>query len=261
MEKQLKLMKVLFLIMTGLLISFPGKSQETAMDFTQAECSGNSHHLFSELDAGKVVILDFVMLNCAPCIVGTNALEEIAADYESSHPGRVHVYSFGFLNSYTCEQLTAWKESNGFTHPVFNNGEEQVDYYGGMGMPTIVVLGTNEHKVFYKSIGYLPSMDKDIKAAIDSALLYNPTGTKEIEASRYKVYPTAFSNAIMVEADPRLAGSTLSLCDPFGRELVTTTLPPGGKTALSVPDLPKGFYFLRIIGAEGVSEGILLVRQ
>jgi len=249
------------MLLLSVMITSPVLSQETAMDFTQEECNGNSHHLFAELDAGKVVILDFVMLNCAPCIVGTNALEGIVGPYENSHPGRVHIYSYGFLNSYTCEQMTAWKENNGYDHPVFNNGEEQVDYYGGMGMPTMVVVGTNEHKVFFKSIGYLPSMDKEIKAAIDSALLYNPTGMKEIEANRYRVFPTVFRNAVQVEADPGLAGSQVSFYDAFGREILNTTVPSGGKTILSFPDLPKGFYFLRIVGTEGYSEGIRLIRN
>jgi len=257
----MKYISTVLTLIIALTISLPSRCQETAMDFTQEECGGTSHHLYADLDAGKVVILDFVMLNCAPCIVGTNALEEITATYENSHPGRVHVYSFGFLNSYTCEQLIAWKENNAYTHPVFNNGEEQVDYYGGMGMPTIVVTGTNEHKVFYKSIGYLPSMDKDIKAAIDSALIYDPTGLNDIASTRFKVYPTIFPNNINVQSEEKLAGSSVSICDAFGREVITGVIPFDGKLSISTPGLAKGIYFLRIKGSEGVSEGIKLIRN
>ena len=245
-----------------ILLTIPSFSQTTAMDFTQDECEGTPHNLFSELDAGKVVILEFVMLNCAPCINGTKALGSIIKPYETSHPGRVHIYSFGFLNSYTCEQITAWKNDNSFSNPVFNNGEEQVAYYGGMGMPTIVVVGTNEHKVYFKSIGYTPAVDDDIKAAIDTALLYNPTGIGDmISSDMFRIYPSVFSDVIHVRADRNLEGSDVTLHDSSGRLISRDEIPADGNLNISGSGLTKGMYFLRIQGKDGSSEGVKLIRQ
>jgi hypothetical protein len=253
---------LLFAFLVPGFLSITALSQETAMDFTQDDCEGIPHQLYSEHDAGKVVILEFVMLNCAPCINGTKALESITAPYETSHPGRVNIYSFGFLNSYTCEQIVGWKNDNGFTHPVFNNGEEQVSYYGGMGMQTIVVTGTNTHKVFFKSIGYTSSMDKEIKAAIDSALLYNPTGIGEkITSDRFRIYPTVFSDNFTVETEENLAGSEVVIFDSFGREIMTSRIPSGGQLTLQCGSLSKGVYFVRLKSDHAVSEGIKLIRH
>jgi hypothetical protein len=255
--------KVTYLIFLPflLLVSTNSPGQTTAMDFEQQDCDGFDHQFFTELDAGKVIILDFVMLNCAPCIVGTYALESISADYEASHPGRVHVYSFGFLNSYSCDQLLAWKNSNSYTHPVFNNGEEQVDYYGGMGMPTIVVTGTNEHKVFFKSIGYTPSVDGKIREAIDSALIYNPTGVAEISSTDFKIYPTLVKDQLFIEASTALQGSSLVLFDSFGRQVISASLPGPGKTVIPVSGLARGIYLARIISQNNFSEGIKVIVQ
>lgn len=258
-------MKKLFsLIFFGLaaLIALPVLGQETAVDFTQDDCEGSPHHLFSELDAGNVVVLEFVMLNCAPCINGTTGLEKIMDSYANSHPGRVHLYSFGFLNSYTCEQILAWKTDNEFTHNVFNNGEDQVTYYGGMGMPTIVVVGTNAHKVFYKSIGYTPAIDDDLEAAIDSALLYNPSGLHEIiTPDKYRVYPTAFTTGFNLETVPELAGSAFQMFDVYGRMVLSTEIPADGLRFIGGELFPKGMYFARIESQQGVSKGIVLIRQ
>lgn len=244
------------------LLSFNARSQTTAIDFEQAECEGAFHHLFTELDAGNVVILEFVMLNCAPCIVGTKALESITAPYENSHPGRVHIYSFGFLNSYTCDQILGWKNDNNFTHPVFNNGEDQVDYYGGMGMPTIVVVGTNDHKVFYKSIGYTPAIDDEIKQALDSALLYNPTGVGEKDAiSRFKIYPTIASDHFYIEAGEELSGSEIILYDTFGREMLITRLTEQERILISLEGLASGLYIARIRQNNVLSDGTRLIVQ
>jgi len=244
------------------LLAFHVNSQTTAMDFEQAECEGASHHLFTELDAGNVVILEFVMLNCAPCIVGTKALESITAPYENSHPGRIHIYSFGFLNSYTCDQIFGWKNDNDFTHPVFDNGEDQVAYYGGMGMPTIVVVGTNERKVFYKSIGYTPSIDDEIQQALDSALLYNPTGIGDkYPVSGFRIYPTLVSDHFNVEISEYISGSEIILFDSFGRAVLTAGITGRGRTSIPVAGLSKGLYIARIRQNNGLSDGIRLIIQ
>jgi hypothetical protein len=256
-----KISSILFLLLL-LLLSITGFSQTVAMDVEQDECSGIPHHLFTELDAGNTIILEYVMLNCAPCIIGTKALESITAPYEVSHPGRVHIYSFAFLNSYTCEQILAWKSDNNFTHPVFNNGEEQVSYYGGMGMPTIVVVGTNEHKVFFKSIGYTSALDDLIREAIDSSLLYNPTGVGEqIPASGFRIYPTIFSDRLNVFTSKEIAGAELIIYDTFGRQVLASGIPESGNLAIPVSGLTSGLYFARLKTKNGLSESIKIIKQ
>jgi thiol-disulfide isomerase/thioredoxin len=244
------------------MLGYPAISQDISMDFTQDDCGGISHQLFTEHDAGKVIILEFVMLNCAPCISATKALETLLQPYETNYPGRVQIYSFGFLNSYKCDQMSAWRSNNHFNHPVFSGGEEQVSYYGGMGMPTIVITGTDEHKVFYKSIGYTPGVDDEILAAIDSALKYSPSGIADHKLTgQFSIYPTVFSNNFSVKTDRELAGYQVCLTDSFGREIIHATVPSSGILMLDGSGLPAGIYFARLIGKGQVSEGIKLIKQ
>ena len=61
-------------------------AQTTALDFTLPDCDGVSHHLFDELDQGKVVILEFAMIpSCQPCISAGGVLQQIR------EIGRAHV--------------------------------------------------------------------------------------------------------------------------------------------------------------------------
>lgn len=238
------------------------QAQSTAMDFTQADCDGADHHLFSELDAGNVIILEYVMLNCAPCVGATNALVALTAPYELTHPGRVHIYSYAFLNSYTCEQIIQWKRDFNYSHQVFSQGEEQVNYYGGMGMPTIVITGTDNHKVFYNGIGYSPDHDAAILAAIDSALLYNPTGVEEKRHSaEFRIYPTIFSDRIYVETTEEYTGAEVILFDTFGRQVLSSPVAEGGRTGIPAGGLAGGIYIARLRSSTGISEGIRLIRQ
>jgi hypothetical protein len=255
--------KILFTLAAIFFILFSvTKAQTTAMDFTQTDCDGVDHHLFPELDAGNVIILEYMMLNCAPCVTATKAMEALVKPYDQSHPGRVHIYSIAFLNSYTCEQIVQWKRDFDFNHPAFSEGEAQVSYYGGMGMPTLVVVGTNEHKVFCKSIGYTAEVDDMIRVALDSALLYNPTGVDEkILSGKFSIYPTLFSDQLYVETDKEYAGAEMIIFDTFGRTVLSTSIPESGKASVSAAGLSKGLYIARLKNGKGFSDGIKLVRQ
>jgi len=142
------------------------------------------------------------------------------------------------------------------------DGEEQVSYYGGMGMPTIVVVGTNEHNVFYKSIGYTPAIDDLIREAIDSALLYSPTGVDEkIPSSAFRIYPTLFSDRLYIETGKEFAGAEIIIYDTFGRQVLISQVPESGRASIPAAGLTKGLYIARLKNGTGISGGIRLVRQ
>ena len=238
------------------------KAQTTAMDFTQTDCDGTDHQLYTELDAGNVIILEYMMLNCAPCVTGTQAMESLIKPYDLSHSGRVHLYSIAFLNSYSCEQIVQWKRDFNFNHPAFSQGETQVAYYGGMGMPTLVVVGTNEHKVFYKSIGYTPEMDAQIRDALDSALLYTPSGVADNHpAGKFRIYPTVFTDRLYIETDKEYAGAELMVFDIFGRQALSTVVSETGRGSIEAAGLSKGIYIARLKSSNGFTDDIKLVRQ
>ena len=167
-------MKKLFLSSFALLLicnfSF---AQTTAMDFTKDDCStGVTHTLFADLDSGYTIIQAFDMIpNCSLCITAATELQIIRDNYQQSNPGMVRWYTTGYLNSYSCSGMTSWASNNGFTPDAeFDQGADEVAYYGGMGMPTIVVLGGTDHHVYYKHLGYATSQIDDIEAAIDASI-------------------------------------------------------------------------------------------
>ncbi|HLN53227.1 MAG TPA: T9SS type A sorting domain-containing protein [Lentimicrobium sp.] len=260
-------MKQFYSLILILLIPFSTLlSQEVAMDFTETSCNGTEHHLFAELDQGKVIVLEFVMLNCSPCIVGTNAMVDITETFESVYPGRVKLYSYGFLDIYTCAQILSWQSINSYSHETFSQGEEQVSYYGGMGMPTIVVLGTTNHKVFYKTIGYTPAVDAPLKAAIESALTESSLGLEYPELNdNFKIYPTLFNDKLYLEAGDILNGSVIDLYNASGHKVISEIISPYNNKTLETASLPKGIYFLRLNSTDAdksiISKTIKLIKN
>lgn len=252
---------VLFLAM--LQVAFNAGAQEFAMDFARTDCKGVEHHLFSELDSGKVIILDFVMLGCSPCFWATRDLDTIVKAFESTYPGRVKIYSFSYDSSHTCEQMNDWRNQGGFPDVVlFTHGNEMVSYYGGIGMPTIVVTGSSIHRVFYNGYGYSSADDSLIIAAIENALNYNQSGVNEALAQGgFKVYPTLFSERIFVETGEEFSGSEIIICDIYGRQVMSAAIAANSRLSIPAVGFSKGLYFARFKTGNGLSGGTRLIRQ
>ena len=145
-------------------------AQTTAQDWTKTDCEGNAHTLFNDLDNGKVVLMQFDMMNCTYCTVAAYNTDQIFKDFGVSNPGKVLMYSMGYTNTTVCSDMKNWKSTNGYSFPVIEKCPNEVAYYGGMGMPTIVVAGGKSHKIYYKKLGFNTSDNAAIKAAITSAL-------------------------------------------------------------------------------------------
>jgi len=245
---------LLYLILLG---SLSLTAQDTAMDWTRTECGTTyEHNLFAELDSGYVIIIDFVMMGCPSCIPASNALKDILEEYNQAHPGKVRFYSVGFSNSTTCPQLLEWKKTNGYKHPMFEKGATETNYYGGMGMPTIVVLGgLSEHKVYYNDFGYSPSENPAIHAAIDLALIESTvSATPDLTADVHlNVFPNPFTEVLTVYLSGEQHASHLTITDITGREFLRQNIEAVGfESGLTIPTLalPTGIWFVGVYNGE-----------
>src|SRR5437762_2663869 len=107
-------MKKIFIALTLGFFSVAQNSnaQTTAQDWTKTDCDGTEHHLYAELDAGNVVVMDFAMTHCVPCAVATTAFQKLDAKFGITNPGKLKHYGMGYINSYTCADLNGWKTDN-----------------------------------------------------------------------------------------------------------------------------------------------------
>lgn len=223
-------------------------AQTTARDWTKNDCDGNEHHLFAELDNGNVIILEFIMMNCSPCVTAAKGLKSTVAQFADSHPGKVKMYSIGFANSYTCEQMADWRTKAGLFHSVFTEGETDVDYYGGMGMPTVVVVGGSSHKVYYKKLGYQPSENSNVTQAITQALEETTTGISESDKPvDLNLYPHPVQSDLTVSFQSGNVDE-LVVVDITGREIIRQNVPAGyAQAVLPMSTVENGTYGLRFL--------------
>ncbi len=169
--------KVFIILTTGIMLIAPSVSfSQTAVDFTADDCDGNSHHLFSELDEGKIVVISFVM-PCITCIGPTLSALSTVQNYAISHPGKVVFYIVDDAADSPCSTISAWANNNEMTGiTTFSNPSVVETPYGLGGMPKIVVLGGVDHKVYFIQNNGLNTTN--LTSAINEALA-SSTGVNE----------------------------------------------------------------------------------
>lgn len=258
-----KRLLLIILLIGGINLIMHAQPPTVAYDFNMNDCNGKMHHLFSELDSGNVVVMEFFMISCSPCIVAGHALDKMVVPLKKKYGEKVRFYQIGFTNSYTCTQIQNWISTNGFATSVpFDSGAVQVAYYEGMGMPTVAVVGGKKHDVLFTSIDFKPTTDT---ATISKAIhtFFGTTGisiNERMDAS-VSVFPNPASRVISVSLDlENAAVLDLILTDVQGKEM--TKLFIGNVTRgintkiIQLPELKNGVYFL-----QGDIDGTLFTKK
>lgn len=254
-------MKKTILILILAITCIYGRAQTVSMDFSRTDCNGTDHQLYTELNEGKVVVLEFIMLGCASCIIASQHITDLIQPFELTHPGRTKQYMFGYIKNYTCAQLSSWQTDNGIGGTVFEDGSSQVGYYGGMGMPTIVVTATNNHTVLYKKLGFEPADTTQIQAAIQAGLQYNPQGIGDNgPSSRMKIFPSTFTSNLTIEFATPSSG-TVYLYDVTGNEAARQYYSNADRVTMDGLDLRPGLYFVMVRSDQGSIETGKVIRK
>lgn len=246
----------MYIFIAALSVFFYSKqvaAQTTAMNFSILDCAGNPHELYADLDAGKVVIIEFFMTSCGSCITAGNTLEALKSDLLVEYPGMVKSYAFGYTNSYSCATVSSWVTTNGFTSIPSDSGAAQVAYYGGFGMPTIVVLGggTNHEVLGSPYIGFSSSDTTTMGSDIRDFLNGNVGIEDHHEAlENLNIYPNPANGQVTISFD-------LSTSSDMAIEVTDLT----GRIVLSVMNekLISGTV-VRTINTSGLAEGNYLIR-
>ncbi|MBK9460931.1 MAG: T9SS type A sorting domain-containing protein [Sphingobacteriales bacterium] len=254
-------MKLFSLLFAFMFVATISKAQTTAMDFMANDCNGVPQHLFADLDEGNAVIIEFFMLNCGSCPVAGHKLETMKATLMTQYPGKVKSYAIGFSNSYTCTQISNWVTTNGFTSIPMSGGGAQVAHYGGMGMPTVVILGGGaEHLVLGEPYIGLSTSDtttiaNDIREFLDVSTAVNAPKTPE---SNFAVYPNPANDLINLSFDLKTAGNVaINIIDVTGKKVATIMneeVSSGKHTKLfSTASLQNGIYYVQITEGTAIS--------
>lgn len=243
--------KILLSAFSALFLSIPAiYGQTTATNFTANDCAGNSHTLFTELDAGKVVVLTWVM-PCGACISVAGAVSNKVQTYASTNPGRVKFYLVDDYADTPCGTITGWANTNSITtSAVFSNAAIKMSDYGTPGMQKTIVLGGPNHTVFYNVVGAVSA--SALQSAIDNALAAT-TGISENHNLNMglSLFPNPAVNYSKVNYTLNKASNvSLDILNLLGEKINSISLgtQSAGKQEyqVSFEAMKEGIYFIKL---------------
>lgn len=241
-------MKKSLLTLSIFLSSFWLLQAQTAVNFNCNDCDGNNVDFFTEIESGKVIVLDWVM-PCSSCRIPTSVAYNIVQDFKISNPGKVFMYIADDYANTTCQNLKAWTDAYGFTDAtLFSNSSIKMTDYGTNGMPKIIVVGCWNKQVFFNQNNTVDSTI--LQAAVQTALAC-ATGVQEAENEvAVSVYPNpAVDQAQFTFTLPQSAYVQVDLLSIDGKKLHTLFQSEAdqGFNSLPIPvhSLPAGHYLLQ----------------
>ena len=193
--------KTLLVSITALMLS-TGFAQ-TATNFNCNDCDGVNHDLFTELDAGKVIVICWVM-PCGSCVGPSLTTSNVVQSFQTSHPDKVFMYMVDDYANTNCNSLNSWANNNNINPAsVFSNAAIKMSDYGSPGMPKVVVVGDVNHAVFYNANNSVNATA--LQEAINTAITSTTTGVAVDKAAFSSVEffpnPSSTSSSIVFSLD------------------------------------------------------------
>lgn len=257
--------KTIFILAALMFVSTISNSQETAMQLSGNDCNGVPHDLFADLDAGKVVLLHFFMPNCASCPPPAKKIQTMANNIMKTYPGMIKGYAMPFQNSTTCEYTASWVSSNGLSlYAPFSKGATQVAYYGGFGMPTVVLLGGKDHKILFTTLSFKTSDTTIMKNMILEVLNTSSVNELPSTVSTFEVFPNPANDNISITIDLKQPTRvSIDITDLTGKQVFA--IMEEEQTGLinqqfNISSLTDGNYIIRLrVNSESYTQKLSIV--
>ena len=241
---------MVFLLAAGISVTASAQKPATASDFTVSDCDGTEHQLFSYLDKGDVVAIEFVM-GCLPCVSGRKALAKIEAEYAATHPGKFHLLTFGYSSSLDCSSMQSWMINNKFNGAYLGGDDAIISNYGASGgMPTICIVGGKDHKVLYWKKGFANSDTTAMKTAISKGLTQASVAALS-DNETFNFFPNPAKGMLNVQLAEVKPNSLIKIYDESGKEVMTFAV-VSANPQINISVLSSGAYHLTLL-ADGIA--------
>ncbi|MCX6295122.1 MAG: T9SS type A sorting domain-containing protein [Bacteroidetes bacterium] len=229
----------------------------TAVDFTVTDLGGNSHNLFTILNSGKYVCLDFFFTTCGPCQATCPYFKQTFTNY-GCNTQDVYFMSIDLGNTNAeCAAYETTYLGGSPGYPTISGsgggGNAVVSAYGVTAFPTYILIAPSKtilEQDMYP-IGSAASFDAYFST---HSLAYKAcsTGiTEETLANSISVFPNPAVDKLIIETSNNEKVSAVKVYDVLGKLLIDKKLDGTERLELNVADLEKGIYFMEITTATG----------
>ncbi|MEN9997044.1 MAG: hypothetical protein RI922_34 [Bacteroidota bacterium] len=259
-----------------------GQIGAVAPDFTSTDINGNSHTLYSYLNAGKLVLVDVSATWCGPCWNFHNAhyLEDLYTEFGPAGTNDIVVLFYEGDAATTLADLNGTGSNTqgdwvtGTPYPIINDSPLHLStsIYAPLGFPTINVICPSDKKIkadlwdsqASTQAQSLQNMRTLVLGYINSCTALGLEEAVEL-VSELTVAPNPTTNATTVTMNASNNETvTIRLYDVAGKEISTSTkelIEGENEVVIEMSNLEAGKYFVKISNDNYVSKMIPVVKQ
>lgn len=249
-------MRILLLISACLLLCCQQiDAQTTAVDFTKADCNGDTFHLYSFLDSGNVAILIYEH-QCGSCRTGSQNITSILNRYYPSHPLIRVIYLDN--GGYSCNSTATWISTNNLAPGrIFLYSNDLSSPYGA-GMPVVVICAGKGHKIILLTNSAASTDTTSVHNGIEDALgeIVNGLNVNTSKTS-LELFPNPIQGNTAYLKMTNYPGGQLQVrvMNIYGQtmQVFPSMTPTGDRLVLPLEmrGYVNGFYFLHVRTTEG----------
>jgi hypothetical protein len=219
-------------------------SQSPAVNFTTKDCGGVQRDLYSELQAGKIVVLCWVM-PCGACITPARNAYNVVQSFAKTKPGRVVFYLIDDDGLTQCTTLDGWARNNGIGAERITISTKDINesLYGGVGMPHVHIVGPHGN-VYFNGLDNNAGEVTSIVNAINTALVESEVPGSNLSELTVEVWPNPASDLLMIKTATRL--SSVDIINSTGEKVLQLNVASAGDNqevfTLDLSTLAQGSY-------------------
>ncbi|PLW93062.1 MAG: hypothetical protein C0592_07605 [Marinilabiliales bacterium] len=263
--------KFLSVFVLSLSLSFALNAQTpltTAVDFTATDVHGTSHTLFTYLDAGKYVLIDFFYVTCPYCQA---TAPDCNASYEHFGCNTGDVIFLGVDLGDSDAQVLAFDNTYGVNYPCISGdagGSGICSTYGISAYPTYILIAPNHSIVEQDMWPYNESISNTTLEGHGITPMSCPVSIEELENETNLIsglYPNpAKDNATLTFYSEAGSQYRIEIFNTTGQLVYSQQLYEVAKNAeykvnVNTESLANGTYSLRLISDERMAGQTMLV--
>jgi hypothetical protein len=237
---------------------FPGTAllAQEAVDFSFTDTDGVEHNLFTELNAGKTIMLDFFFTSCGPCQYWSSSINNV---YQQFGSGDADVEFWSFTPYDNNNAVIAYDNTYGIEFPscsIDGGSLDVIDLYTSgtygpfLGYPTYVVICPDRSVTW--DVWPITENAPEIASVLESCSAALSTKQIEVNPVISGIYPNPAANrAAITISTPRTNTVGVEIFDMLGNQAIgrIEKSMPAGKHVFELPidELAEGAYLVRTL--------------
>ncbi len=247
------LRKILLIILLFLLfvsrVLFSQTPLSMAPNFSVIDARGNYHDLYSYLDNGKYVLLDFFYNECLVC---QSHIPEVNDAFIKFGCNTNDVFFMGINFENTDGEVISFENEYGVFYPnvsgIDGGGNDIVELFLVIAFPTIILISP-DHTIPLPDIWPLTSVnivEELLNIGLDTIACPYAQINSKTDLPEIMVFPNPVSDFIHITSMLDESNITITIHDFIGREVYSEYKSLLRKEKIDISSYMSGIYFLQI---------------